>query len=129
LFYNTSYFFTRKRTSIISFLRQTKKAYISFVTPEMIDLVKGSSSILDDVPTLNAITLACRRKGLKMEMYLTRKIFASWLRKEGIQPEVVDILQGRASQSVLTRHFLVPENSLKDQVLDALEKLQKEHLS
>jgi intergrase/recombinase len=104
------------------FLRQTKKAYISFVTAEMIEHVQQ----LDKVPTLNAITLACHHKGIKMEMYLTRKIFASHLRREGIQPEVVDMLQGRVSQSVLTRHYLVPQSSLKDQVLDALKKLQRE---
>jgi intergrase/recombinase len=105
------------------FLRQTKKAYISFVTPEMIS---GVSNLVGKLPSLNAITLACRRKGIKMEMYLTRKIFASWLRKEGIQPEVVDLLQGRTSQSILTRHYLVPQSSLKDDVLNALEKLQQQ---
>jgi intergrase/recombinase len=60
-----------------------------------------------------------------MDLYLTRKIFASWLRKDGIQPELIDMLQGRVSQSILTRHYLVPQSSLKDQVLDALKVLQK----
>jgi hypothetical protein len=104
------------------FLRQTKKAYISFVTPEMLPLGIPSAK----VPTKNAITHACQRRHIPMDMYLTRKIFASWLRKEGIQPEVVDMLQGRVSQSVLTRHYLVPQSSLKDQVLDALNKLKEE---
>jgi len=106
------------------FLRQTKKAYISFVTPEMLELATGIP--VDKVPTLDAITHACRRKGIKMEMFLCRKIFASWLRKESIQPEVVDMLQGRVSQSILTRHYLVPQNSLKDHVLDALKELQRQ---
>jgi hypothetical protein len=107
------------------FLRQTKKAYLSFVTPEIIGNMKKIH--ISDVPTLNAITLACRRKGIKMEMYLCRKIFASWLRNEGgIQPEVVDMLQGRVSPSVLTRHYLVPRSSLKEQVLQALEQLQRQ---
>jgi intergrase/recombinase len=86
---------------------------------EMI-LIKG----FERVPTKNAITHACQRRHIPMDMYLTRKIFASWLRKEGIQPEVVDLLQGRVAQSVLTRHYLVPQSSLTDQVLQALEKLQ-----
>jgi intergrase/recombinase len=60
-----------------------------------------------------------------MEMSLTRKLFASHLRQEGIQPEVVDMLQGRVSQSVLTRHYLVPQSSLKDQVLESMEKLKQ----
>jgi hypothetical protein len=102
------------------FLRQTKKAYISFITKEQL---LGIDTMGPKTPSLNSITLACRRKGIKMEMYLCRKIFASWLRKEGIQPEVVDLLQGRVSQSVLIRHYLVPSNTIKDQVLQAIQKL------
>jgi intergrase/recombinase len=60
-----------------------------------------------------------------MNMSLTRKLFASHLRQEGIQPEVVDLLQGRVSQSILTRHYLVPQSTLKDDVLRALKKLQR----
>jgi intergrase/recombinase len=59
-----------------------------------------------------------------MDMRYCRKVFASWLRKEGIQPEIVDLLQGRVSQSVLTRHYLAPTQSMKDDVLQALGKLQ-----
>jgi intergrase/recombinase len=58
-----------------------------------------------------------------MSMHLTRKVFASWLRKEAIQHEAVDLLQGRVSQSVLVRHYLVQSDTLKEQVLQALEKL------
>jgi intergrase/recombinase len=61
-----------------------------------------------------------------MEMYLCRKVFASWLRNEGIQPEIVDLLQGRVSQSILTRHYLAPSQNMKDDVLKALEKLQQQ---
>jgi hypothetical protein len=107
------------------FLRQTKKAYISFVTREIVENIKKlTTEQIHKIPTKNAITHACYRRHISMDMYLTRKIFASWLRKEGIQAEVVDMLQGRVSQSVLTRHYLVPQSSLKDQVLQALRKLQ-----
>ena len=104
------------------FIRQTKKAYISFVTSEMLNIVQN----LDNVPTKNAITHACQRRHIPMDMYLCRKVFASWLRKEGIQPEIVDMLQGRVAQSVLTRHYLVPSQDLKDRVLTALEKLRSQ---
>jgi intergrase/recombinase len=60
-----------------------------------------------------------------MDMHLTRRIFASWLRKEGIAPEIVDLLQGRVSKSILTRHHLAPSQNMKDDVLQALEKLQQ----
>jgi intergrase/recombinase len=108
------------------FLRQTKKAYISFVTPEMLEIVKFDTSILASIPSYNQIRLACWTRHIKMDMHLCRKIFASWLRKEGIQPEVIDLLQGRVSQSILTRHYLVPQITLKDDVLNALEKLQRQ---
>jgi intergrase/recombinase len=53
-----------------------------------------------------------------------RKVFASHLLQEGIQPQVVDLLQGRTPQSVLARHYLVPQSTVKGQVLlMLLEKL------
>ncbi len=62
-----------------------------------------------------------------MNMHLCRKVFASWLRnKEGIQPEIIDLLQGRVSPSILTRHYLVASSTLKDQVLEAVNRLKKE---
>jgi intergrase/recombinase len=104
------------------FIRRTKKAYISFITKEQLSGI-GLLGYKTPIPTLKAIRSAAKCRGLNMDMHLTRKIFASHLRQEGIQPEVVDMLQGRVSQSVLTRHYLVPQSSLKDQVLQALEKL------
>jgi intergrase/recombinase len=58
-----------------------------------------------------------------MNMHLCRRMFASWLRKDGIQPEIVDLLQGRVSQSVLTRHYLTPDSTLSAKILDSLDRL------
>ena len=107
------------------FLRQTKKAYISFITREQLSAI-GILDCKTHVPTYNQIRLACWRHGIKMDMRYCRKIFASHLRASGIQPEIIDMLQGRVSQSILTRHYLVPQSSLKDDVLNALEKLQRQ---
>ena len=76
------------------FLRETKKAFISFVKPEMIEPVKSLNTAVFNVPSYNAIRHACRRSGINMDMRYCRKIFASHLRNEGIQPEIVDMLQG-----------------------------------
>jgi 5,10-methenyltetrahydromethanopterin hydrogenase len=44
--------------------------------------------------------------------------------QSGIQPEIIDRLQDRvSSQSILTRHYLVPKSSFKDDVPQALEQL------
>jgi hypothetical protein len=48
------------------FLRQTKKAYLSFVTPETLNMVRYTESSI--IPTYNAIRLTCRRKGVHMEL-------------------------------------------------------------
>jgi hypothetical protein len=64
--------------------------------------------------------------GLSMELSLCRKLFASSLRQSaGIQPEVGDLLQERVSTSILTRHYLVPDNSLRNNVLSIVEKLRE----
>jgi len=106
------------------FLRQTKKAFISFVTPKMFATVHQMDN--NTVPSYNAIRHACRRSGINMDMRYCRKIFASHLRNEGIHPEIVDMLQGRVSQSILTRHYLVPKPSFREEVLQALEQLQRQ---
>jgi integrase-like protein len=112
------------------FLRQTKKAYISFVTPPMIEeIVKNiTSQEIHRIPTYSAITHACRRVGIACELHLCRKLFASHLRASGIQPEIIDLLQGRVSQSILTRHYLVPKPSFKEDIIKALEQLQRQLL-
>jgi hypothetical protein len=60
------------------------------------------------------------------DMHYCRKLFASHLRASGIQPEIVDLLQGRVSSSILTRHYLVPAPSFKEDILQALEQLQRQ---
>jgi intergrase/recombinase len=109
------------------FLRQTKKAYISFVTPEMLEIVRQQDNTpTKTIPSHNAICLACFRRGIKMDMRFCRKVFASHLRQSGIQSEIVNLLQGRVDQDILTRHYLVPKPTFKEDVLQALGVLKKE---
>jgi intergrase/recombinase len=60
-----------------------------------------------------------------MEMRYCRKIHGSWLYKHGVTAEEVDFLQGRVNPSVFSRHYLTPDNSLKDRVLTALKQLEE----
>jgi intergrase/recombinase len=78
-----------------------------------------------DVPSYSAIRMKCYHKKITCDMRFCRKLFASFLRHEGIQPELVDMLQGRVPPSVLTRHYLVPSQDYKQKVFDALEKLRQ----
>jgi intergrase/recombinase len=108
------------------FLRHTKKAFLSFVTPSMLAAVQGDGMPRHQkIITYTAIRHACNRKGIPCNLHLCRKVFASYLRNEGIQSEVVDMLQGRVSHSVLIRHYLVPAKDLRKRVLSSLDSLER----
>lgn len=86
-----------------TFVRRTKKAYISIVTDQILDIVRHSSSC-----SYNALRLAVKQRGLEMHMAFCRKIFATHLRNNGIEQEIIDLLQGRIPNSVFVRHYYRP---------------------
>jgi integrase len=105
------------------FFRQTKKAYISFIPPEVIEeLVYQKAKI----PTYDQIRLACWKIGIKCDMRYCRKIHASYLRQSGIESEIVDLLQGRVPRTVFARHYFTPSLDYRQKVLQALDKLRKD---
>ena len=44
-----------------------------------------------------------------IKIYYCRKVFVTFLRKEGIEPEIIDLLQGRISSSVFVNHYYRPD--------------------
>jgi intergrase/recombinase len=128
------YYYNAKRQALEHFrfpsvfLRQTKNAYISFVTPEMMMLaiITVQQSDNEAIPSYNAIRLTCRRKGIYMDMRLCRKVFASWLHRCGISDIMIDLLQGRTGKSVLVNHYIKLSQDYKEQILGALNGLKKE---
>jgi intergrase/recombinase len=106
------------------FLRKTKKAYISFVTTGMIEEVVRDT--LPQAPSYTAIRQACRKKGIYCNIAYCRKIFASWLSKEGISDIMIDMLQGRTPRIVLVQHYLTPTSDYRQKVLAAVAKLKSE---
>jgi Archaeal phage integrase len=104
------------------FIRRTKKAYISILTDSILELAKQASNC-----GYNALRLAVKRKKLNMNMAYCRKIFATSLRSNGIEQEIIDLLQGRASRSVFAKHYFRPDfnyKGIKD-LLDSLCKMIK----
>jgi hypothetical protein len=79
------------------FMRRIKNAYISITSEKLLEIVDSLA------PTsYNSIRLALRRHSLRLNISLCRKIFATFLRSEGIDQETIDLLQGRISKSVLS---------------------------
>jgi hypothetical protein len=107
-----------------TFLRRTKNAYVSIVSDKMLDMiihdddVGGNSSI-----SYNSLRLAMRRQGLKMNMSICRKIFATFLRQEGVEQEIIDLLQGRIPKSVFVRHYYRPDYSRFAEIRNKLDRL------
>jgi hypothetical protein len=82
------------------FIRRTKNAYISVVTERGLELARQSANC-----GYNALRLAAKRNGLKMNMAYCRRIFATHLRTNGIEQETIDLLQGRVPRSVFARRY------------------------
>ena len=103
------------------FLKRTKAVYISVVDDKIIGLAKS----IDFTPTLIGLKKATMRRCLSMRVKYARKIYASFLRQQGIEPEIIDMLQGRTSKSIFIRHYMTPSADYKDRVLASLYRLQR----
>jgi intergrase/recombinase len=85
------------------FIRRTKKAFMSFVSNDLIKRVAAS----EFNPTTDAITRRMQRRGLKLLFSDLRELWASRAVRHLSQPEI-DFLQGRVSASVFMRNYFNP---------------------
>ncbi len=85
------------------FLRRTKKAYLSIITDEILDIAKSSTC-----RTYNSLRMVIRKHNLDTNLNYCRKIFATHMRNQGIATETIDLLQGRSPQSVFARYYFKP---------------------
>jgi intergrase/recombinase len=101
------------------FLRRTKKAFISVVNDNILSLINGKEL------TYEMIRLNITRKtNTTFNMAYCRKIFATFLRNEGIESEIIDLLQGRIPNSIFVRHYYRPQlETVYNRVAGKLDKL------
>ncbi|HET6589064.1 MAG TPA: integrase [Candidatus Nitrosocosmicus sp.] len=103
------------------FQRRTKKAFISVVNDNILNLVSQSSKI-----TYNSLRLLMKRNEQEFHMAYCRKIFATFLRNEGVEAEIIDLLQGRISKSIFVRHYNRPQlETIYSRVVGKLDKLNQ----
>jgi hypothetical protein len=86
------------------FIRRTKKAYVSIINDQILETAKGCGE-----HSYNAVRIYIKKKGFSMHMAFCRKIFATHLRNQGVEPEIIDLLQGRSPRSVFARHYFKPD--------------------
>jgi len=85
------------------FFRKTKKAYISIITPEVMDVASRAESTTWEALRSNLI-----RRRLPSHAKYCRSIYSTYLRTAGIEPEIIDVLQGRIPKTVFARHYFKP---------------------
>jgi intergrase/recombinase len=104
------------------FIRRTKKAYNSIISPGILDLAIHSKPF-----SYQAMCIKTKRAGLPYHAEYCRQIFGTYLRDQGIEAEIVNILQGRISPDVFLRHYYRPNFKNKmDKVRACLGKLGRE---
>ena len=101
-------------------LRRTKKTFISIMNEDILNLVEEHG---DEVLNYDKVRLTFERNHQKFYMSYCRKIFATFLRNEGVETELIDLLQGRIANSIFVRHYYRPDSSKFDEIRSKLTKL------
>jgi len=108
------------------FLRNTKNCYISIVSTDLIQQLVNSKPIC--YTTLRK-HLEKHKRTIRIKEL--RSYYATYLRKNGILAEFVDLIQGRIPKSVFARHYLKIEDlrELVSQVLAVTSTMERDLLS
>ena len=87
------------------FIRTTKKAYISIVIDSILQIAKDTK----EKSTYNSLRCYFKRRKIPFNLNYCRKIFATYLRTNGVEQEVIDLLQGRLPKSIFLRYYYRPD--------------------
>ncbi len=84
------------------FIRNTKKAFISVVDEQTLEIAKSTRSL-----DYQGIRSEFRRRKLQFHMAYCRKLYATFMRKR-IDVELIDLLQGRVPTGVFAKFYNRP---------------------
>ena len=100
------------------FMRRSKKAYITVLDSYMLNLLDHAKPV-----TYDALRSSIRRRlGGGHCPSIFRKIWATFMRRHGLEPEAIDLLQGRTPKSIFLKHYYRPD--LKHLIEDVREGLK-----
>jgi len=105
------------------FMRRSKKAYVTVLDGYMLDLLDHAKPI-----TYDALRSSIRRRlGGGHCPSIFRKIWATFMRRHGLEPEMIDLLQGRTPKSIFLKHYYRPDlRHLIENVRENLKNLRME---
>lgn len=87
------------------FLRVSKKAFVSIINKDILEIGYATPMNIK----YGLVRKRLKRLSISMHLYYCRKVFATYLRNKGIEPEIIDLLQGRISDSVFVNHYYRPD--------------------
>ena len=102
------------------FLRGTKNCYITIVPASLIEEISASQKLF-----YSTLRKRLERNGFNQRFKELRSFYSSFMAKNGLMSEEINLLQGRVPKSVFARHYL-KENigEFKNRVLEANSKLE-----
>jgi len=108
------------------FFRNGKKCYVTVLTERMIRLLEKWETVGRRL-TYGVVRGKIERAGLNMRLYHLRKNYATFLWKNGVPVEIVDLLQGRCGASVFAKHYFRPMfHEEAEKVRKAVKELEKQ---
>jgi hypothetical protein len=107
------------------FLRGTKNCYITIVPAEILDEIMESKQL-----SCCMVRKRLEHNGMPQRFKDLRSFFSSFMAKNGLMSEEIDLLQGRVPRSVFARHYLKENmDEFKGRVLEGTNNLEKTLLS
>ena len=102
------------------FIRNSKKAFISWVPPGQVDRIKTERKLTSS----DAVQKLVQKKGLKLRFSDVREAHASFMTKF-LRPEEIDFLHGRVSANVFMRNYYNPRlvGDLRERALKGVEEI------
>ncbi len=101
------------------FIRKTKKAYISIVNESIIQIAKDTK----ETSRYNSLRCYFKRRKIPFNFNYCRKIFATYLRTNGVEQEIIDLLQGRLPKSIFLRYYYRPDLVIYTKIQNHLDAL------
>ena len=108
---------------IPGYIHTKNKVFVSVVTDEILNI-----TLLAYSDSYSSLQSSFRRMNMKLNLNYCRKVFATYLRYKGIEPEIIDLLQGRISSSVFVNHYYRPDiyEIITKKIMPVLDELMKE---
>ena len=105
-----------------TFIRKTKHAYITVIDDYMLDLLENAEPVSYD----KLRSYFRRRSRSKCGFHLFRKIWATYMHRQRIDTEIIDLLQGRIPKTIFSRYYYRPDlKPLLDNIRTELPSLRK----